>query len=73
VKPKKNVEERALFARFAADAGLPVIVASITQPDPPDILSEIEGLGRVGFELVQLDARQELARMGLAKRPSNLD
>jgi len=61
---EKTVEERGIFERFAADAGLTVVVASITQPDPPDILCEIEGFGRLAFELVQLDARQELARMG---------
>jgi hypothetical protein len=61
---KKTMEERGIFERFAADAGLTVVISSITQPDPPDILCEIEGFGRVAFELVQLDARQELARMG---------
>jgi hypothetical protein len=61
---EKTMEERGIFERFAADAGLTVVVASITQPDPPDILCEIGGFGQVAFELVQLDARQELARMG---------
>jgi hypothetical protein len=61
---EKTVEERAIFERFAADAALLVGFASITQPNPPDVLCEIEGLGRVAFELVQLDAQQELARMG---------
>ncbi|MGC2461410.1 MAG: hypothetical protein WA446_10645 [Steroidobacteraceae bacterium] len=64
----KNALERAIFERFAPDADLVVRADSISQPDPPDILCEIEGLGRVAFELVQLDDAQELARMGYLHR-----
>jgi hypothetical protein len=56
--------ERAIFERFAEDAGLVVRPQSITQPDPPDILCDVEGLGQVAFELVQLDDTEELQRMG---------
>jgi hypothetical protein len=59
----KALEERGIFECFAQAAGLFVRPESITQPDPPDILCEIEGLGEVGFELVQLDDQGELQRM----------
>lgn len=59
----KALEERGIFECFARAAGLVVRPESITQPDPPDILCEIEGLGQVGFELVQLDDQRELQRM----------
>ncbi len=60
--------ERAIFERFAQDARLVVRAQSITQPNPPDILCEVEGLGRVAFELVQLDDAEELQRMGYLHR-----
>jgi hypothetical protein len=56
--------ERAIFERFAEDAGLVVQPQSVTQPDPPDILCDVQGLGHVAFELVQLDDTEELQRMG---------
>lgn len=59
----KALEERGIFESFAKAAGLLVRPESITQPDPPDILCEVEGLGQVGFELVQLDDQVELQRM----------
>jgi len=59
----KALEERGIFECFAQAAGLIVRPESITQPDPPDILCDIEGLGQVGFELVQLDDQGELQRM----------
>lgn len=59
----KAVEERGIFERFAKAAGLAVRAGSITQPDPPDILCDIEDFGQVGFELVQLDDQTELQRM----------
>jgi hypothetical protein len=60
--------ERAIFERFARDAHLVVRADSITQPDPPDILCAVEGLGQVAFELVQLDNAEELQRMGYLHR-----
>jgi hypothetical protein len=59
----KALEERGIFECFAQAAGLVVRPQSIAQPDPPDILCEIEGLGQVAFELVQLDDAEELQRM----------
>lgn len=59
----KALEERGIFECFAQAAGLVIRPGSITQPDPPDILCEVEGLGQVGFELVQLDDQGELQRM----------
>lgn len=55
--------ERAIFERFAAASGLAVQPGSITQPDPPDILCTLSGVGPVAFELVRLDDDAELARM----------
>ena len=65
---EKALVERGIFECFAQAAGLIVRPQSITQPDPPDILCEIEGLGQVGFELVQLDDQCELQRMGYLGR-----
>lgn len=59
----KRLEERGIFECFARAAGLVVRPESISQPDPPDILCEVEGFGQVGFELVQLDEQLELQRM----------
>jgi hypothetical protein len=59
----KALEERGIFACFAQAAVLNVRPESITQPDPPDIRCEIERLGPVGFELVQLEVGDELRRM----------
>jgi hypothetical protein len=42
--------ERAIFERFALAAGFDVEGASIAQPDPPDIVCNIRGLGSVAFE-----------------------
>lgn len=64
----KATEELGIFDRFAQDAGLVVCPHSIAQPDPPDILCEIEGLDRVAFELVQIDIADELQRMGYLLR-----
>jgi hypothetical protein len=59
----KSREERGIFEEFAAAAGLQIAPGSVIQPDPPDILCEVAGIGRVAFELVQLDGREELSRM----------
>ena len=59
----KALEERGVFECFAQAAGLAVRPESISQPDPPDILCVIEGLGQVGYELVQLDDQGKLQRM----------
>ena len=59
----RAIEERGIFECFVHAAGLVVRPETITQPDPPDILCEIERVGQVGFELVQLDSQAELQRM----------
>jgi hypothetical protein len=59
----KQELERGIFEEFARFAELKVVEGTISQPDPPDILCEVEGLGQVAFELVQLDSRAELSRM----------
>jgi hypothetical protein len=60
--------ERGIFERFAKAAGLDVVDGSITQPDPPDIVCEIVGLGAVGFELTAVDDTAALTRMALNSR-----
>ena len=67
---ERALEERGVFESFAQAAGLNVRPYSITQPDPPDIRCEIEVLGPVGFELVQLDVGDELQRMKYLGRGS---
>ena len=64
--------ERAIFERFAEDARFVVRPQSITQPDPPEILCDVEGLGQVAFELVQLDDTEELQRVGYLVRGREL-
>lgn len=59
----KAREERGIFEHFAKDARLPVHAGSLQQPNSPDIQCEIDSLGTVAFELVQLDAASELTRM----------
>ena len=68
----KSTEERGIFERFAEAAKLEVVPGSIEQPDPPDIVCNIVGLGRVGFELTAVDDAKELARMALNGRTSAL-
>jgi hypothetical protein len=61
-------EERGIFEEFARSAELDVTRSPISQPDPPDILCEVHGLGKVAFELVSLDSGDELRRMGYFQR-----
>jgi hypothetical protein len=61
-------EELGIFKEFARSAGLDVTRSPISQPDPPDILCEVHGLGQVAFELVSLDSGDELRRMGYFQR-----
>jgi hypothetical protein len=60
--------ERGIFERFAKAARLDVEHSSITQPDPPDILCNIAGVGLVGFELTAVDDAAALTRMSLLAR-----
>jgi hypothetical protein len=58
---RKRGAERAVFERFAATAEIRLVPGSVAQPDPPapDISADIEGAGRIAFELVRLDADDE--------------
>ena len=60
----KAALERAAFVEFASLAGLPVLAGTVeSRPPPePDIVCEIDGRGRVAFELVTL-FDEDLARM----------
>lgn len=69
---QKAREERGIFEMFAASAGLTIAPDSLTQPNPPDILCTVSGLGRVAFELVQLDGMIELSRMSDLQAPERL-
>ena len=60
---RKRELERGIFEEFARSAELKVVEGTIIQPDPPNILCEVEELGQVAFELVQLDSQSELSRM----------
>lgn len=59
--------EREVFEAFASVAPLNVIPDTIENRSPPepDILCEIEGLGRVGFELTELIDQNFMARLNL--------
>lgn len=64
--PKSEVE-LATFQALAPLIGLQVVPGSIRQPDPPDIVCEVQGAGVMAFELVALDAdetRMRLDNMG---------
>jgi hypothetical protein len=69
---EKSAEERGIFERFAEAAKLEIVPGSIEQLDPPDIVCNIIGLGRVGFELTAVDDAKELTRMALNARTSTL-
>jgi hypothetical protein len=68
----KRATERGIFELFARRAELDVVPGSIAQPDPPDILCDIVGLGRVAFELTQVDDAAALTRMALLGRTDEL-
>ena len=58
---------------FASVAGLPIVPGTVESRSPPepDIVCEIEGRGRVAFELVTL-FDEDLART-LSSRPRTVD
>lgn len=58
-KEAQQQDERFIFERLAALAGMRIVPDSIRQNDPPapDIECEVEGLGPIAVELVALDAR----------------
>jgi hypothetical protein len=59
-REEKAPHERRIFLEFCAAAGLELVPDSIMQPDPPDIVAELEGFGRVAFELVRVNHADEL-------------
>jgi hypothetical protein len=66
----KRESERAHFEMFCEAARLPLIPESIEQPDPPapDLVAELEGSGRVAFELVRLNDPDHLTRFRLMQQ-----
>jgi hypothetical protein len=63
LKVAKQERERKIFEVLAPLIGFEVVPDSITQPDPPDIVCEVVGLGQVGIELVALDAPRTRSRL----------
>lgn len=59
--------ERDVFISFAEAAPFSVLPETIENRNPPepDILCEIEGIGKVGFELTELIDQDYMARIGL--------
>jgi hypothetical protein len=59
--------EREIFEAFTAVAPFKVLPGSIENRSPPepDILCQIEGRGKVGFELTELIDQAYMARIGL--------
>ena len=52
MKLAKQERERRVFIALAPLIGLDVVLGSIRQPDPPDVIREIVGRGRLAAELV---------------------
>jgi hypothetical protein len=52
----KAERERRTFEVLAGLLGWRTVPGSIQQPDPPDIVCEVDGLGALAVELVSLDA-----------------
>jgi hypothetical protein len=52
---------------FCTAAELPLVPSSIEQPEPPapDLIAELQGIGRVAFELVRLNNPDHLTRFRL--------
>ena len=66
--------ERDVFEAFAEAAPFSVLPDSIESRSPPepDILCEIEGIGKVGFELTELIDQSYMARIGLLFKTKQL-
>jgi hypothetical protein len=63
----KRYHERTTFEQFCTATGIAIVPGSIDQPDPPapDLIANLLGIGRVAFELVRLNADEQLMRMNL--------
>jgi hypothetical protein len=59
----KSERERRIFEALAPLTGWNVSPGSIVQPDPPDIICNVAGEGRLAIELVALDAPQTRSRL----------
>jgi hypothetical protein len=66
----KLKHERSIFVRFCAAAGFQIVRGTLRQPDPPapDVIVELNGAGRIAFELVRLDDSEELMGYNLLQQ-----
>jgi hypothetical protein len=62
-REEKAPHERRIFVEFCAAFGL--APDGITQPNPPDIIADLDGRGRVAFELVRVNHSDEILSMNL--------
>jgi hypothetical protein len=72
----KRRHGRATFEAFCAAAELLLVRGTIEPPEPPaaDLIVELQGSGRVAFELVRLNDPDHLARFRLMQQmPRFLD
>ncbi len=63
----KRDHELRTFQQFCDAAGFKIIPDTVSQPNPPapDLIAELEGEGRVAFELVRLNDPDQLTRLSL--------
>jgi hypothetical protein len=61
----KREHELRTFQQFCDAAALRIVPDTVRQPDPPapDLIAELEGNGRVAFELVRLNDPDQLTRL----------
>jgi hypothetical protein len=62
-REEKAAHKRRIFAEFCAASRLSP--DSITQPNPPDIIADLDGHGRIAFELVRVNHSDEIQSMNL--------
>ena len=70
---EKSRREMRVFQAFVERSGLPVVAGSAESRSPPepDILCEVDGQGRVAFELKE-NCAPELARVGAASEKAEV-
>jgi hypothetical protein len=66
----KRDHELRTFQQFCDAAALKIVPDTVCQPDPPapDLIAELEGEGRVAFELVRLNDPDQLTRLSLMQQ-----
>jgi hypothetical protein len=66
----KRDHELRTFQQFCDAAALKIVRGTVCQPDPPapDLIAELEGEGRVAFELVRLNDPDQLTRLSLMQQ-----